>query len=77
MSIEPEQTDEETDALIALLEELDAIDESSVEAQLNTYSISDNNGGRIALIKPWQQKFSAMPLLARLLPFLKKPSISD
>lgn len=77
MSTDPEQTDEETNALIALLEELDAIDESSAEAQLNTSSISDNNGGRIALIKPWQQKFSALPLLTRLLSFLKKPSISD
>ncbi|MGH2478672.1 MAG: hypothetical protein ACRDHW_03315 [Ktedonobacteraceae bacterium] len=77
MSTDPEQTDEETDALIALLEELDAIDECSAEAQLNTYSISDNNGGRIALIKQWKPKFLAIPLLARLLPFLKKPSISD
>ena len=72
MSTEQEQPEEETEALIALLEELDAIDERAADAQSNKCSISDNNGGRVELIRIREQRFPFPPFLAWLLPIFKR-----
>lgn len=68
MNIDLDHPDEEeSEALIALLEELDTIDECSAEAGLNRYSINDNNGGRIELITLQERQ---LPLLLRLIQLL-------
>jgi hypothetical protein len=72
MSTEQEQPEEETEALITLLEELDAIDERAADAQSNKCSISDNNGGRIDLIRIREQQFPFPSFLAWLLPIFKR-----
>jgi hypothetical protein len=64
---QPELSEDEGEALMQLLEELDNIDEDAEEAPLNRCSISDNNGGRIELIKRPRQKPSAFLFLRRLL----------
>lgn len=42
-------TDDKDKPLAELMDELDAVDENSAEAELNESTISDNNGGRIEL----------------------------
>lgn len=48
---QPEKQEDEGEALTQLLEELDNINENSEDAPLNKYSINDNKGGRIELMK--------------------------
>lgn len=72
MSTEQEQSEEDAEALIALLEELDDIDERAADAQSNKCSISDNNGGRIDLIRMREQHFPLPSFLAWLLPIFKR-----
>lgn len=59
-------TDEEGDTLIALLEELDAINMHAPDAELNRHSIDDNNGGRIELMRRQWRVLPAFIFLRRL-----------
>lgn len=70
-----EPSDEEVEALTVLLEELDNVDEHAPDAKANEYSISDNNGGRIMLMKQEKRKPSAVVALFRqmLAVFKKRP----
>jgi hypothetical protein len=44
---QPELSEDESETLMQLLEELDNIDEDTDEAPLNKCSMDENNGGRI------------------------------
>lgn len=65
-------SEDESETLMQLLEELDAINENTEEASLNRDSIDDNNGGRIELIQRLARKSPAFLFLRRLLPIPKK-----
>jgi hypothetical protein len=67
-----ETQEDEGETLIQLLEELDNIDEGSEEAAINKFSISDNNGGRIELMKRQTHKLSAFLFLRRLMHIARK-----
>ena len=72
-----EPSDDEVEALTALLEELDNINEHAHDAKANEYSISDNNGGRIMLMGGEKRKPPVFVLLLRrLVPVFKKRPIS-
>ena len=75
-----EQPEDDGDALMQLLVELDTVDEDAEEASLNKCSISDNNGGRIELMKRPMHTFPAFLFLKRLLCIprkLAKPEQGD
>jgi hypothetical protein len=67
-----ENQEDEGETLIQLLEELDDVDEGSEEATINKFSISDNNGGRIELMKRHAYKLSAFLFLRRLMHISRK-----
>jgi hypothetical protein len=62
-----EFSDDAGEALIELLEELDAINQDPDKSPLNKYSMDDNNGGRIEFIQRLTRKLPVFLFLRRLL----------
>ena len=58
-------SDDEGEALIELLEELDAINQDPDKSPLNKYSMDDNNGGRIEFIQRLARRLPAFLFLRR------------
>ena len=69
-----QRTEDEGEALIRLLEELEDIDESSEDAALNKCSMSDDNGGRIELMRRLVERLPVFLFLRRLLYAFNKDS---
>ncbi len=67
-----QRAEDEGEALMHLLEALDEVDEKSEEAKHNKCSISDNNGGRVELMKQRERTFPLFLFLRRLLSHIRR-----